>query len=56
MFFTAQPVDAETAEKWGIVNHLTTEEELAPPARDLEAAEALWEKTMALLSQKGVNL
>lgn len=36
--------------------HLTTEEELAPPARDLEAAEALWEKTMALLSQKGVNL
>ena len=36
--------------------HLTTEEELAPPARDMEAAEALWEKTMALLSQKGVNL
>ncbi len=28
MFFTAQPVDAETAEKWGIVNHLTAEGEL----------------------------
>ncbi len=36
--------------------HLTTEEELAPPARDREAARALWEKTMALLSQKGVEL
>ncbi len=36
--------------------HLTTEEELAPPARDREAARALWEKTMALLGQKGVEL
>lgn len=36
--------------------HLTTEEELAPPARDRGAAEALWEKTITLLSQKGVRL
>ena len=36
--------------------HLTTEEEPAPPARDMEAAEALWEKTIALLGQKGVVL
>jgi NAD(P)-dependent dehydrogenase (short-subunit alcohol dehydrogenase family) len=36
--------------------HLTTEEELAPPARDMEAARALWEKTTALLRQKGVDL
>jgi len=36
--------------------HLTTEEELAPPARDLEAAEALRVRTMELLNQKGVAL
>jgi len=36
--------------------YLTTEEELAPPARDMAAAEALREKTIALLSQKGVDL
>ncbi|MBW6462969.1 MAG: SDR family NAD(P)-dependent oxidoreductase [Firmicutes bacterium] len=36
--------------------HLTTEEELTPPARDLEAAEALWEKTRELLHEKGVIL
>jgi len=36
--------------------HLTTEEELAPPARDLEAAEALWERTSALLRDKGIAL
>lgn len=34
--------------------HLTTEEELAPPALDLEAAKALIIKTEALLSEKGV--
>ena len=28
MFFTAQPIDAVTAENWGIVNHLTVEDEL----------------------------
>lgn len=36
--------------------HLTTEEELTPPARDLEAAEALWEKTQELLYEKGIAL
>ena len=28
LFFTAQPISAETAKEWGIVNHLTTEGEL----------------------------
>jgi len=36
--------------------HLTTAEELAPPARDMEAAQALWMKTIELLGQKGVRL
>ncbi len=36
--------------------HLTTEEELSPPARDLEAAEALWNRTRELFHEKGVNL
>jgi NAD(P)-dependent dehydrogenase (short-subunit alcohol dehydrogenase family) len=35
--------------------HLTTEEELAPPALDMEAAEVLWEKTSMLLDRKGMN-
>ena len=33
--------------------HLTTEEELSPPARDLEAADALWTRTLGLLAMKG---
>jgi retinol dehydrogenase-13 len=36
--------------------HLTTEEELTPPARDLDAAEALWKRTRALLREEGVAL
>ena len=36
--------------------HLTKEEELAPPALDREAAEALWMRTMELLRGKGVAL
>jgi len=36
--------------------HLTTEEELTPPARDLEAAEALWKRTRELLHEQGVAL
>lgn len=36
--------------------HLTTEEELTPPAKDLEAAEALMDRTIELLRQKGVAL
>ena len=34
--------------------HLTTVEELAPPALDLEAAEELWMRTIELLRGKGV--
>jgi len=29
MFFTARPIDAVLAEKWGIINHLVEEEQLA---------------------------
>lgn len=36
--------------------HLTIEEELTPPARDLEAAEELWKKTDELLNEKGIAL
>lgn len=36
--------------------HLTTEEELSPPARDLEAGEALWTQTTELLRGKGLVL
>jgi len=36
--------------------HLTIEEELAPPARDLEAAEALWKRTRELFHEKEVAL
>ena len=36
--------------------HLTIEEELTPPARDLEAAEALWKRTSVLLHEKGLAL
>ncbi len=34
--------------------HLTTEEELTPPARDLQAAEALGKRTRELLHEEGV--
>jgi hypothetical protein len=36
--------------------HLTTEEGLNPPARDLEAALALWTRTNELLRERGVGL
>jgi len=36
--------------------HLTTDEELTPPARDLEAAEALRTRTIELLRQREVTL
>ncbi|TVR57893.1 MAG: hypothetical protein EA426_11195 [Spirochaetaceae bacterium] len=36
--------------------HWTNEEELTRPARDLDAARALWEKTVGLLREKGVTL
>ncbi len=35
--------------------HLTTEEELSPPARDVELAEALGARTIELLRKKGVT-
>jgi len=43
------------ADKTDSFFHLTTEEGLAPPARDPEAADALWERTLALLRTKGVE-
>ncbi len=46
----------ELAHVSGSFFHLTTEEELAPPARDTEAAEALWRRTADLLCEKGVAL
>jgi len=47
---------AELAGTSDVFFHLTTEEELSPPARDLEAAEALWARTIELLREKGVTL
>lgn len=44
----------ELSQTTDVFFHLTTEEELAPPARDLEAAEALFIKTRDLLAEKGV--
>jgi retinol dehydrogenase 13 len=46
----------ELAQTSDVFFHLTTEEELSPPARDLEAAEALWARTIELLREKGVAL
>jgi NAD(P)-dependent dehydrogenase (short-subunit alcohol dehydrogenase family) len=46
----------EVAGTSDIFFHLTTEEELTPPARDLDAAEALWARTMELLRGKGIAL
>jgi len=46
----------ELARTSDVFFHLTTEEELSPPARDLEAAEALWARTIELLREKGVAL
>ena len=46
----------ETVQASDAFFHLTTEEELSPPAQDLEAAKALWEKTMELLHERGLGL
>lgn len=46
----------EMAQTSDVFFHLTTAEEPAPPARDLEAAEALWQKTRELLQEHGVDL
>jgi retinol dehydrogenase 13 len=52
-YLGASPEVAHTSD---VFFHLTTEEELTPPARDLEAAEALWKRTRELLHEKGVAL
>ena len=44
------------AQTSGLFFHLTKPEELAPPARDREAARALWERTIALLDRKEVKV
>ncbi len=46
----------EVAHTSDVFFHLTTEEELTPPARDPEAAEALWDRTRELLHEQGVAL
>jgi methylmalonyl-CoA decarboxylase len=35
MFFTAAPVDAETAEDWGIINHIYSTEELDAKVQEI---------------------
>jgi len=46
----------ELAQTTDIFFHLTTEEELSPPARDLDAAKALLEKTRDYLLTAGISL
>lgn len=46
----------ELSQTTDVFYHLTTEEELAPPARDIEAAKALYAKTIEFLSQSGVDI
>jgi retinol dehydrogenase 13 len=52
-YLGASPEVAHTSD---VFFHLTTEEELTPPAQDLEAADALWKRTRELLQQRGVPL
>ena len=52
-FLGSSPEVTQTCDRFF---HLTTEEELTPPAQDLGAAEALWERTRELLHEKGVAL
>ena len=49
-FLGSSPEMAQTTDTFF---HLTTEEEPSPPAKDLEAAKALWKKTIELLQEKG---
>lgn len=46
----------ELAQTTDVFFHLTTEEELSPPAQDLDAAKALLEKTKDYLLEAGVSL
>ena len=38
MFFTAQPIDAVTAENWGVINHLVSEDELEVKVEQIVAS------------------
>mgnify|MGYP000851714993 CR=1 FL=1 len=49
-------VSKELEGKSDLFFHLTTQEELAPPARDMEAARSPWDRTLELLDRKGVRL
>lgn len=49
-------VSLEVAKTSDVFFHLTTEEELSPPALDMEAAESLRARTIELLRCKGVEL
>lgn len=51
-FLGTSPKLAQTTD---VFFHLTTEEELAPPARDMEAAQALLAKTLGFLSEAGIS-
>ncbi len=44
------------AQRTDVFFHLTTEEELTPPAQDLEAAKALLERTKGFLLELGISL
>lgn len=46
----------ELSQTTDVFFHLTTEEELAPPARDIEAAQALLVKTLDYLNEAGFSL
>lgn len=49
-------VSPEVEKTSDVFFHLTTAEELSPPARDMEAADALYARTHELLREKGVVL
>ncbi len=52
-YLGTSPVLAKTTD---VFFHLTTEEELAPPALDLKAAEALLTRTKEILNSEGIIL
>jgi len=54
LYFLGSSSDVEKVS--GVFYHLTTEEELAPPAQDYDAATTLWVKTKELLHEKGFEL
>jgi len=46
----------EVANVSDVFFHMTTTEELTPPAQDLQAAEELWDATWAMLKDRGIVL